>query len=318
MSIPLMFGPYGSGELPANIKDYGVNARWFHGFNEATFAACAEQKLEDCVEFKTFRADFQKNPELIPIGADGKPIRYGQLVQGICLSQKDYLTEIDEQLLTGLKLYKPRGIWLDYLTYTGWFETSEPDLQESCFCRDCIADFCNSAAVDATAPEEILTSYSNEWKNYKCRKIADLALHYSMLIKARMPDCIVGAYMCPWTPDEFNGALARIFAQDYQWLAEAIDVYTPLIYCSKSGRSPGWGRRWLAQSAEFVPDHRKVQLILDALDYSESLKETAASNVPSWGIQLFAGAPLFHDPDKALTFKHSVEAIRNLCRNEEA
>jgi hypothetical protein len=313
-----MFGPYGSGELPANIKDYGVNARWFHGFNEATFAACAEQKLEACVEFKTFRADFQKYPELIPIGADGKPIRYGRLVQGICLSQKDYLTEIDEQLLTGLKIYKPRGIWLDYLTYTGWFETSEPDLQESCFCRDCIADFCNSAVADATAPEEILTSYSKEWENYKCRKIADLALHYSRLIKARMPDCIVGAYMCPWTPDEFNGALTRIFAQNYEWLAEAIDVYTPLIYCSKSGRSPDWGRRWLAQSAEFVPEHCKVQLILDALDYSESLKETAASYVPSWGIQLFAGAPLFHDPDKALTFKHSVEAIRSLCRNVEA
>ncbi|NHN29922.1 hypothetical protein [Paenibacillus agricola] len=177
MSIPLLFGPYGNGELPANIKDYGVNARWFHGFNEAAFDACAEQKLEACVEFKTFRADFQKHPELIPIGVDGKPIRYGRLVQGICLSQKDYLVEIEEQLLAGMKQFKPRGIWLDYLTYAGWFETSEPDLQESCFCRDCIADFCNSSAVDATAPEEILASYSEEWKHYKCRKIADLALH---------------------------------------------------------------------------------------------------------------------------------------------
>ncbi|NHN29921.1 hypothetical protein [Paenibacillus agricola] len=124
--------------------------------------------------------------------------------------------------------------------------------------------------------------------------------------------------MCPWTPDEFNGALTRIFAQNYQWLAEAIDVYTPLIYCSKSGCSPSWGRGWLAESAGFVPGDRKVQLILDALDYSESLTDTAASDVPSWGIQLYAGAPLFHDLDKALTFKHSVEAIRNRCRNEGA
>jgi hypothetical protein len=313
-----LFGPYGSGDLPANIKDYGVNTRWFHGFNEATFAACEEQKLEACVEFKTFRDDFQKHPKLIPIGVDGKPIRYGPLVQGICLSQKDYLAEIEEQLAAGMKQYKPRGIWLDYLTYAGWFETSQPDLQESCFCRDCIADFCNSAAVDAITPEEILTGYPEEWKNYKCRKIADLALHYSRLIKARLPECIVGAYMCPWTPDEFNGALTRIFAQNYQWLAESIDVFTPLIYCSKSGRSPSWGREWLAQSTEFVPNHRKVQLILDALDYPESLTDTAASDVPSWGIQLFAGASLFHDPDKAHTFKHSVDAIQNLCKNVEA
>ncbi|MBW7457593.1 hypothetical protein K0U00_26470, partial [Paenibacillus sepulcri] len=71
----------------------------------------------------------------------------------------------------------------------------------------------------------------------------------------------------------------------------------------------GWGRWWLEQSAGFVPAQRKVQLILDALDYPESLTDAAASEVPSWGIQLFAGAPLFHDPEKALTFKRSVEAI---------
>ncbi|MFK7697124.1 hypothetical protein [Paenibacillus sp. HJGM_3] len=310
MSIPLLFGPYGSGELPAKVRDYGVNARWFHGFNEAVFAACEEQGLEACVEFKTFRADFEKQPALIPIGVDGRPIRYGRLVQGICLSQTDFLAEIEEQLLAGLKQYKPKGIWLDYLTYAGWFETPEPDLQDSCFCSRCIADFCYHAGVDATSPREILARYAEEWKHHKCRKIAQYALHYSRLIKTRLPDCIVGAYMCPWTPEEFDGALTRIFAQDYKALAEAIDVYTPLIYCSKSGRGAGWGREWLARSEHFVPHHRKVQLILDALDFPESLTESAASSVPSWGVQLYAGAPIFHDPDKALTFKHAVEAIR--------
>ena len=39
---------------------------------------------------------------------------------------------------------RPAGIWLDYLTYGGWFETPEPDLQESCFCADCIAEFCTA------------------------------------------------------------------------------------------------------------------------------------------------------------------------------
>lgn len=314
MSIPLLFGPYGSAQLPKNVKDYGVNAVWFHGFHEPSFSDCAAQELEACVEFKTFRADFQKHPELIPIGTDGKPIRYGQLVQGICLSRKEYLAEIEEELLVGLQKFKPRGIWLDYLTYAGWFETPDPDLQESCFCSDCIEDFCHTAGVDATTPEEILTNYAEEWKTHKCRKIAGLALHYAVLIKDKLPGCVVGAYMCPWTPNEFHGALTRIFAQDYQLLAKAIDVFTPLIYCKKSGQNPGWGREWLERSPEFVPDDRKVQLILDSIDFPENLIETATSDVPSWGIQLFAGAPLFNDPDKALTFKHSVEAIRNRCR----
>lgn len=310
MSIPLLFGPYGSAQLPRDVKEYGVNAVWFHGFNEQSFADCSERGLEACVEFKTFRADFQKHPELIPIGADGSPIRYGRLVQGICLSKKDYLAEIEAQLRSGLHKFKPRGVWLDYLTFAGWFETPEPDLQESCFCPDCIADFCETAGVDATTPERILGSYAEEWKAYKCGKIARFALQYSALIKDVLPDCIVGAYMCPWTPGQFDGALTRIFAQDYKLLANAIDVFTPLIYCKKSGRGPEWGREWLDLSSEFVPADRKVQLILDAADYPDNLIETATPGVPSWGIQMFAGAPLFQDREKALVFRRSVEAIR--------
>lgn len=310
MSIPLLFGPYGSTQLPRNVKEYGVNTVWFHGFNEPSFADCAERGLEACVEFKTFRADFQKHPELIPIGIDGQPIRYGRLVQGICLSRTEYLAQIEQQLLEGLQNYKPRGIWLDYLTYAGWFETPEPDLQESCFCSACIEDFCRSSGVDAASPDEIVTRYAEQWKTYKCRKVAGLALHYANVIKKKQPGCLVGAYMCPWTPEQFDGALTRIFAQDYELLADAIDVFTPLIYCQKSGQQPGWGREWLNRSPEFVPQYRKVQLILDALDFPDSISGTASADVPSWGIQLFAGAPLFQDLEKAIVFKQSVEAIR--------
>lgn len=316
MSIPLLFGPYGSAQLPMHVKDYGVNAVWFHGFHEPSFDDCATRDLEACVEFKTFRADYQKRPELIPIGADGKPIRYGRLVQGICLSRKDYLMEIEEQLLAGLKTYKPRGIWLDYLTYAGWFETSEPDLQESCLCSACIENFCQTAGIDAATPEDILSNYSEEWKTHKCKTIAAYARHYADLIKSKLPDCVVGAYMCPWTPEQFEGALTRIFAQDYSLLAESIDVFTPLIYCEKSGQSPQWGREWLNRSPEFVPVDSKVQLILDALDFPNSLHQTATPGVPSWGIQLFAGAPLFQDADKARAFHHAVEVIRSVCADK--
>ncbi|WP_127579107.1 hypothetical protein [Paenibacillus koleovorans] len=314
MTVPLLFGPYGSAELPWHVRDYGVNAVWFHGFNELAFAACEERGLEACVEFKTFRADFARHPELIPVGADGQPIRYGRSVQGICLSQTEHLAYIERQLTEGLERFRPKGIWLDYLTYAGWFETPEPDLQESCFCESCIEEFCGSTGIDASSPTEILIRYASEWQAHKCGKVAGLALRYAGLIRSKQPDCIVGAYMCPWTPEEFDGALGRIFAQDYALLSEAIDVFTPLIYCRKSGRTPSWGSEWLSRSTEFVPRERKVQLILDALDFPDSLKETAkataAEGNPSWGIQLFGGAPIFQDKDQAKLFQQAVEAIR--------
>jgi hypothetical protein len=116
--------------------------------------------------------------------------------------------------------------------------------------------------------------------------------------------------MCPWTPEEFDGALTRIFAQDYNLLAPAIDVFTPLIYVQKSGRSAQWGRYFLEQASKFVPHHRKVQLILDAQDFPDSLLATAESSQPSWGIQLFGGAQVFSDSKQAQIFRTAVEQIQ--------
>lgn len=312
MAIPLLFGPYGAAALAhiERLRDFGANAIWFHGFNADAFDVCARHGITACVEFKTFRADFEARPELIPTGVDGAPIRYGRLVQGVCLSQTAFLEETEAHLLDGLRQFRPAGIWLDYLTYAGWFETPEPDLQESCFCPACVAEFCEATGIDATSPAEILAHHAAAWTRHKCERIAGFARRYADLIHAHLPACIVGAYMCPWTPVEFEGALTRIFAQDYALLAPAIDVFTPLIYVKKSGRAAGWGREFLENAGAFVPQGRKVQLILDALDFPDSLVETGAATVPSWGLQLFGGDRVFADLDKARVFRDVVGQIR--------
>ena len=318
-TIPLLFGPYGSPVLryADQLPAYGVNAAWFHGFDAQAFDQCTRHNLAACVEFKTFQADFDQRPDLIPFGIDGKPIRYGELVQGVCLSKQDFLAETEEALLHGLKDFQPAGIWLDYLTYAGWFETSTPDLQESCFCPDCVAEFCNATNLDATEPEYILTHHATRWERHKCQRIAGFAAHYAGLIKAHYPDCIVGAYMCPWTLAEFDNALTRIFAQDYALLAPAIEVFTPLIYAYKSGREPKWGRTYLEQSSAFVPAERKVQLILDALDFPDSLEAVAASPIPSWGIQLFGGVNVFSNPEKGRGFELAIRKMKKTLSGNE-
>jgi hypothetical protein len=307
-----LYGPYGSAAIAYldRFAEYGANALWFHGFDPSAFDACQKNHIAACVEFKTFRADFTAHPELIPTGADGKPIRYGDLVQGVCLSQEEFLAETEANLLAGLQTFQPTGIWLDYLTYAGWFETPEPDLQESCFCRACIAEFCQATGIDAEAPGQILGSHSQAWTAHKCERVAGFAQGYADLIRQHLPGCIVGAYMCPWVPEEFGGALRRIFAQDYDLLAPAIDVFTPLIYCAKSGRPHTWGRAWLEQAPQFVPPERQVQLILDALDFPGSLLETAKASKPGWGLQLFGGAKVFANPLQAKIFWEAVEQIQ--------
>ena len=310
-TIPALFGPYGGGavEFIDRFERYGANALWFHGFSPAAFDACQKHRIAACVEFKTLRADFDARPELIPVGADLQPIRRGPLVQGVCLSQQAFLNEVEADLVDGLREYRPAGIWLDYLTYAGWFEVPAPDLQDSCFCPACIADFCTATGLDATTPDQILSTSAEAWEQHKCVRIAALGRRYADLIHSYLPDCVVGAYMCPWQPDEFGRALTRIFAQDYARLAPAIDVFTPLIYCAKSGRSHAWGREFLEAAPAFVPSDRAVQLILDADDLPASLRESAAASRPSRGLQVFDGARIFRDPQRAAEFAAAVAQI---------
>jgi hypothetical protein len=117
--------------------------------------------------------------------------------------------------------------------------------------------------------------------------------------------------MCPWTPDEFDSALTRIFGQDYALLAPAIDVFTPLIYCTKSGRTSSWGREFLTSAPQFIPSVRKVQLILDILDFPDSLFAAAESPLPTWGVQLFGGANVFRDRKQAQIFGEAIDLICN-------
>jgi hypothetical protein len=307
-----LFGPYGRDAIAFadRFAVHGANAAWFHGFDPSAFEACHRHGIAPCVEFATFRADFDARPKLIPSGVDGRPIRYGRLVQGVCLSQQTFLDEIEGELIAGVQAFRPAGIWLDYLTYAGWFETPEPDLQDTCFCPACIAEFCEATGVDATTPREILRVAGDAWARHKCQRVARFAMRYAEIIRAHLPECIIGAYMCAWTPDEFDGALTRIFAQDYALLAPAIDVFTPLIYAAKSGRTAGWGRDFLERAPAFVPLERRVQLILDALDFPDSLLATADSPRPSWGIQLYGGASVFSDAEKARVFGEAVERMR--------
>ncbi|MBI1296851.1 hypothetical protein GC175_18000 [bacterium] len=309
---PPLFGPYGRNALDHadRLTRFGANATWFHMFDAEAFDLCTRHGLAPCVEFKTFRADFNEHPELLPIGVDGKPIRYGRLVQGVCLSQQDFLDKTEAALIEGVQRFQPTGIWLDYLTYAGWFEVPDPDLQESCFCPSCIAEFCQSTGIDADTPAAILANHQAAWTRHKCERIAALGSHYAKIIRRHLPGCVIGAYMCPWTPQEFDGALTRIFAQDYALLAPSINVFTPLLYGTKSGRPVDWGRQWLEASSSFVPAGHRVQLILDALDGTEPLRETAKSSVPSWGLQVFGGAAIFAEDKSANIFqqtRHQIE-----------
>jgi len=307
-----MIGTYGSAALnnAALFKDIHADTAWFHGFDERAFEECARHGIQACVEFATFRADYKKYPHLIPIGIDGKPIRHKDKLQGICLANTDFLDEIENKLKAGLSTYSPAGIWLDYMTYGGWFEDPSPDLQDSCFCAECVKQFNEATNIDDTNPQQILAKHHEAWVKHKCQRIALFTAKYTSTIRSMCPDAVIGIYMCPFTPTEYDGALSRIFAQDYTLLAPYVDVFTPLIYCKKSGRDASWGRSFLEASTGFIPDQKPVQLILDCLDFPDSLEQTTLSSIPSRGIQMFSGAEIFKNKTSMEVFAKCADKLR--------
>ena len=59
-----LFGPYGklSPGDGALIRDAGGNAAFFHDFDPELFDLCHRDDLAPCVEFKTFRVNFDQYP----------------------------------------------------------------------------------------------------------------------------------------------------------------------------------------------------------------------------------------------------------------
>lgn len=314
---PILAGPYGtlSSENMPRFRDSEATAVWFHGFSEDLFERCVSAGAAACVEFRTFRDDLDERPELQPIGVDGKPLRRGRLFQGVCLSQTDFIAEREDELRAGLAAYDPAGVWLDYLTYPGWFETPEPDLQESCFCPACVAEFCEATSIDCRDPATILADHSRAWEQHACRRIARFAERFAEIIRTARPQAVVGVYACPWYPHEYDRALTRIFAQDFALLASQVDVITPLVYAKKCGRPSGWIGDYLLRAGDFIPDETRLEPIVDILDVPgtlEAIDKTcrAQPDVAPAGLQVFGGDVLFADATGVELFDRAARAIR--------
>jgi len=311
-----LFGPYGglSADNVERFRASEANAVWFHGFAPELFERCASVGASACVEFRTFRAAFAENPHLCPTGADGQPIRYGNLVQGVCLSQTDFIEERESELREGLATFAPTGVWLDYLTYAGWFETPSPDLQESCFCPSCIAEFNQATGVDCSDPDGILRDHTEAWHAHKCDRIDSYARRFAGIIRDARPGTLVGLYACPWYPEEFDGALTRIFAQDLRRLAGTFDVITPLMYAKKCGRPPEWSAEYVERSRSFIPAEASVEPIVDAIDFPANVAALATASVVPSGFQIFGGDAIFSDPHRTAAFDESVHKTLRALR----
>ena len=251
-----------------------------------------DQGAATYAEFATFRGDYllDKCPDVAPIGRDGLPIPKTERFLGACPSAPQLLLDKRAALRKLVREQPVAGVWLDYLHFHCDFELPDPPLDQSCFCDRCLARFSRDTGLEvrgrrtAEKAEWVLAYALDAWTDWKCGVMVDFAAQARRILDEERPGTKLGIFSCPWTDDEYGGALRTIVAEDIDRLHAVVDVFSPMVYQAKCGRPPEWVEeysRWLVERVRWLNDRRgrgvEVWPIVEAEGASAADLETVLS-----------------------------------------
>lgn len=306
----------------------GINALFLSSgrLDAGVIQRARAQGAASYAEFATLRGDYllEKHPDVVPIGRDGLPIQKTKRFLGACPSAPRVLLEKQSALRNLVRDQPVAGVWLDYLHFHCDFELPEPPLDQSCFCDRCLTRFGRDTGLvplgrtTAERAEWLLSSAPDAWTDWKCSVIAGFAAEARRILDEERPGTKLGIYSCPWTDDEYGGALRSIVAEDIDRLHAIVDVFSPMVYHAKCGRLPEWVAeytRWLVDRLAPLNARRRraveVWPIVEAEGASPTELETilrGALGGGATGVMFFALPHVAADPEK-------LAAVRRVYRS---
>ena len=262
-------GIYGSPEpfWKKNIKlnDLGVNAAFIHdgAITESIMKRARIEGLKVFAEFATLNGKgwVDKHPAAWAIDKYGNKAEAATWFMGVCPTEPGFREHRMSELRKLLKKFDLDGVWMDYLHWHAQFEDPEPILPETCFCDHCLTAFQTASRVSVPEgstekkAEWILSNHDNAWRNWRCSVIAGWVRDFRTVIKQEKPGALLGVYHCPWNDTDFEGARRRNLGLDYDSLKAIVDVFSPMVYHGRMGKSP----EWVKQNIEWFCDRLKVK-----------------------------------------------------------
>ena len=232
------------------LKDLGVNAVFLHStsITENIMKRAKREGVRVFAEFPILNGkDYvEQHPEAWARNERGRKVTSASWFMGVCPTDPGFRRHRMQQLRTLLQNYDVDGVWMDYVHWHAQFEDPEPILPETCFCDHCLASFQDATKIripDGTTSEMstwIFEHCDREWRDWRCSIIAGWAKDMKAILHEKTPDALLGMYHCPWNDTEFHGARRRILGIDYTMLNGIIDVFSPMVYHGRMGRSPEW------------------------------------------------------------------------------
>lgn len=237
-------------EKDIKLTNLGVNAIFVHGgsIDSSLMQRAKAESLKVYAEFATLNGKgyVDKHPEAWAINEKGERVTAASWFMGVCPTEPGFRQYRLDQLRTLLSKYDLDGVWMDYVHWHAQFEEPEPILPETCFNDHCLNTFSKATGVtviEGTTSEKatwILQNHDAAWRNWRAEVVRDWAIGIKTHLAELKPGTLLGLYHCPWNDVEFDSARYRILGLDYDHLKDVVDVFSPMVYHGRMGRSPEW------------------------------------------------------------------------------
>ncbi len=312
------------------LPDLGVNAIFVHSgsIDEKLMQQARAEGVKVFAEYATLNGSnyVEDHVEAWAVNEKGEHVEAASWFMGVCPTEPGFRQYRYNQLRELLTRFDIDGVWMDYVHWHAQFEEPEPILVETCFCDHCLATFSNDKGIelpDGSTPlkaEWIFANHDSKWRDWRCEVIAGWASEIKEIIDELKPGILLGIYHCPWTDEEFDGARRRILGIDYNLLREYADVFSPMVYHARMGRSPEWVEEnieWFCSSLESGTGNVPmvwpiVQAYNNPYTISASEFETVLKGgLTSWanGVMMFTTRAVADDEEKLAVMKKVYENI---------
>ncbi len=306
------------------LDQLGVNAVFIHdgSINESMMERMKAEGLKVFAEFATLNGkDYvNEHTEAWAIDKNGNKVEPATWFMGVCPTEPGFKLHRMNELRKLLRKFNLDGVWMDYLHWHAQFEDPEPILPETCFCEHCLTSFQSASGIrvpegsTAKKAEWILINHDSAWRTWRCSVIAGWVRDFKMIINQEKPGALLGVYHCPWDDNDFNGARRRNLGLDYDMLREIVDVFSPMVYHGRMGKSP----EWVKENIEWFCNRLNIQAgmfpkvwpivqsyndpnIISAEEFEKVLRY--GSGAGATGVMMFTSNSVAEDEKKVETMK---------------
>lgn len=321
------------GETPA---DYGINAVWVGsgGLDANEIERYHELGLKVFAEFNSMHsASFLKDhPDAAPIGPDGKPSPPPDGWQGVSPFHAGYRHERMQEFRRVLKSFDIDGIWLDYHHAHASWERDRPILPDTDFSPAALKQFTSQTGIalpadTAAAAAVLLGDERDAWTKFRCGVFTDWVREYRDVLNEVRPAALLGTFHCPWSVDDYDGAIRHKLAIDLTAQAPYLDVFSIMPYHARFGHvdDPAWISRQVRRLGELLQiqgtadEKKQIWPIVQLADWGEAVAvehvEAAldfGSRPPATGVMAFHWSGISKQWNKLDALKRAYLSFRTV------